>query len=172
MRKQLGLTQKDLAKLAGVSQSLIAKIESNRIDPAYSKVVQIVVALESQLNQSKKTVGQIMTSQIISIKPSDSVFHAIELMRSKDISQLPVFEGGSCIGSVSDRSVIDLISKNSDSLKSTKVREIMDDAYPSVPPSAYVETVSELMKHYRAVLVEKNGKSIGIVTKADLLKAV
>jgi predicted transcriptional regulator len=95
MRKQLGLTQKDLAKLAGVSQSLIAKIESNRIDPAYSKVVQIVVALESQLNQSKKTVGQIMTSQIISIKPSDSVFHAIELMRSKDISQLPVFEGGS-----------------------------------------------------------------------------
>jgi predicted transcriptional regulator len=70
------------------------------------------------------------------------------------------------------RSVIDLISKNSDSLKSTKVREIMDDAYPSVPPSAYVETVSELMKHYRAVLVEKNGKSIGIVTKADLLKAV
>ena len=35
IRKQLGLTQIQLANLAGVSQSLIAKLESGRIDPSY-----------------------------------------------------------------------------------------------------------------------------------------
>ena len=33
LRKKFGLTQTDLAELAGVSQSLIAKLESNMIDP-------------------------------------------------------------------------------------------------------------------------------------------
>ena len=172
LRRQLGLTQKELAKLAGVSQSLIAKIESNRIDPAYSKVVQIISALEIQLNTSKKTVLQIMTKDIVSVKPSDSIFHAVELMRSKDISQLPVFDDGLCVGSISDRLVIEFISKDPNTLKTTKVKEVMQDVFPSVPVSAYVETVSELMKYYRAILIEKNGKTIGIVTKADLLKAV
>ncbi|MCK4496763.1 MAG: helix-turn-helix domain-containing protein, partial [Candidatus Aenigmarchaeota archaeon] len=39
-RKLLGLTQKDLAKQAGVSQSFIAKMESGRINPSYNHVKQ------------------------------------------------------------------------------------------------------------------------------------
>ena len=37
LRKQLGLTQAELAKLSGVSQSLIAKLEAGKIEPSYSK---------------------------------------------------------------------------------------------------------------------------------------
>ena len=40
-RKILGLTQSELAKLAGVSQSLIAKLESGKIEPSYTKVKTI-----------------------------------------------------------------------------------------------------------------------------------
>ena len=50
IRKKLGLTQGELAKAAGVSQSLIAKIESTKIDPTYSKVKLIFHALESLLH--------------------------------------------------------------------------------------------------------------------------
>ena len=38
MRKRHGLTQTQLAKLSGVSQSLIAKLEAGIIDPSYSNV--------------------------------------------------------------------------------------------------------------------------------------
>ena len=172
LRKQLGLTQKELATISGVSQSLIAKIESNRIDPAYSKVVQIISALENKLNQSKKVVSQIMTKDIISLKSDDLVSHAVELMKQKDISQLPVFSDGRCVGSISDRSILELMSKNHTIPKSMMVREIMQDVYPSVPESAFVDSVSELLRYFRAILVEKNGKIVGIVTKADLLKAI
>ena len=81
IRKQLGLTQIQLANLAGVSQSLIAKLESGRIDPSYSKVMQIVTALQHEQNKEKRTVEQIMTKSIASISPSDDVEKAIKLMR-------------------------------------------------------------------------------------------
>lgn len=45
-RRQLGLKQAELAKLAGVSQSLIAKLESGTIDSSYTKVKTIFDALE------------------------------------------------------------------------------------------------------------------------------
>lgn len=52
-RKLLGLTQKQLAKIAGVSQSFIAKIESGKIDPSYSKAKAIFDTLEKNGGSGK-----------------------------------------------------------------------------------------------------------------------
>jgi predicted transcriptional regulator len=41
LRRKLGIGQKELAGLANVSQSLIAKIESKKIEPTYNKVRKI-----------------------------------------------------------------------------------------------------------------------------------
>ena len=171
MRRQLGLTQKRLATLAGVSQSLIAKIESRKIDPAYSKVTQIISALASEQNKGKKTAGQIMTPSISSVSPSDNLQKAISLMRSKDISQLPVFKEGKCVGSLSDSMIINLIATRT-GLKKLIVSEVMADSFPVIPANSVVDVAVNLLHHYRAVLVEKNGKISGIITKADLLKTI
>lgn len=45
-RKVLNLTQKQVSQLAGVSQSLIAKLESGKIDPSYTKVKAILDVLD------------------------------------------------------------------------------------------------------------------------------
>src|SRR3989442_5090468 len=45
-RKELGLTQSRLAVSAGVSQSIIAKIEAGSVDPSYSVVQRLFSALE------------------------------------------------------------------------------------------------------------------------------
>lgn len=172
LRKQLGLTQKQLAGLAGVSQSLIAKIESGRIDPAYSKVTQILAALEREQNKDKKTADQIMTPSIFSVRPGDTLEKAISLMRSNDISQLPVLENGQCVGSLSDSMIVELVSHKGKDLKSLNVSEVMHDSFPVIPANSLVDIVIDLLRHYRAVLVEKNGKIAGIITKADLLKAL
>lgn len=171
-RKQLGLTQKELATLAGVSQSLIAKIESGKIDPAYSKVTHILAALESRRKKGSKTADQIMTTGLISVSPSDPLDKAIALMRARDISQMPVFDSGKCVGSLSDSMIVDLMAGRGEGIRAMRVGEVMAESYPVIPASSLLEVVTGLLQHYRAVLVEKNGKMAGIITKADLLKAI
>ena len=46
-RKILELTQTELAKMAGISQSLLVKIEAGRVSPTYDKAERIFLALES-----------------------------------------------------------------------------------------------------------------------------
>ena len=41
IRKQLDLTQYAFAKEAGISQSMVAKIESGKLDPTYSYIKKI-----------------------------------------------------------------------------------------------------------------------------------
>jgi predicted transcriptional regulator len=171
LRKQLGLTQKELADLSGVSQSLIAKIESGKIDPAYSKVMQILSALENEQNKGKKIAQQIMSEGIIGISPDDHLAKAIGIMKEKDISQLPVLEGGKCIGSLSESDIVELVAAHAD-LKKPLVRQVMKESFPVIPASSLVDVVASLLKHYSAVLVEKDGHISGIITKADLFKAI
>ncbi len=172
MRKRLGLTQKQLADLSGVSQSLIAKIESGKIDPAYSKVKQIFSALQSKENEGKKIVEEIMTSSIVSVEPGDSMEKAIRIMRKRNISQLPVVESGRSVGSLSDSMVLELLSKRQGNPKSIMVREAMAESFPIIPAKSIVDVATDLLRYYTAVLVKKKGRLVGIVTKADLLKAI
>ncbi|HSB46512.1 MAG TPA: CBS domain-containing protein [Candidatus Bilamarchaeum sp.] len=171
LRKQLGLTQKELATLAGVSQSLIAKIESGKIDPAYSKVMQILSALENEHSKGKKTAGQIMSAGLAFVSPNDRITAAIKLMKEKDISQVPVLEGGKCVGSLSESDILDLVSAHRD-LKRLHVREAMKESFPVIPANSVVDIITDLLRHYSAVLVEKDGHISGIITKADLFKAI
>ena len=53
IRVQLGITQSELAKAAGVSQSLIAKLESGLVDPSFSTMK----AISRITNRSVHTTG-------------------------------------------------------------------------------------------------------------------
>ncbi len=173
LRRALGLTQKELANISGVSQSLIAKIESGNIDPAYSKVTQILGALEDLTKKEKKCAKDILSSSVIAVSPTDSLFDAISLMQSKNLSQLPVFQSGRSVGSLLDSTIVSIISKHQEkNLKSMSVGEVMKESFPAVPVNSPVDAIADLLRHYRAVLVETNGKIIGIITKADLFKAI
>ncbi|MBI5223619.1 CBS domain-containing protein [Candidatus Micrarchaeota archaeon] len=173
LRRQLGLTQKELATLSGVSQSLIAKIESGRIDPAYSKVTQILAALEGYTRKDKKRAEQIMSSPVIWVSPKDSLDKSIELMQKNELSQIPVFENEKCVGSIMDSLIVSLLtdSKNRN-IHALSVSQVMAPSFPQVPFDSSTDALADLLKHYRAILIEKNGKIIGIVTKADLFKAI
>src|SRR5258708_20682598 len=93
-RKALGLTQSKLAQLAGVSQSIIAKIESGTVDPSYSIAKRLVEALEKESIQiSRPRVSEIMSRPVISVSKTQLVRDAVDMMRKRGYSQLPVFNG-------------------------------------------------------------------------------
>ena len=174
IRRVLGLTQSELAKLSGVSQSLIAKIESGKIDPAYSKVIAIFEALENRKKQHRegRKAKEIMTHGIIGVAPTDTLEKAMKIMRSKDISQLPVIEQGIPVGSISDSMFAGWIEKYREKAGKVAVTEVMESGFPSVPENAEMELVTSMLKFYKAVLVKNGSKVSGIITRADLIKAM
>ncbi len=173
-RRQLGLTQTELAKLAGVSQSLIAKIESGRVDPAYSKARQIFDALESEISQSDgaKNAKDIMCTHVLSLSPDDKLGKAMKFMKEKGFSQIPVLEGNVNVGSISDDLLIDIVSKHGKDASAIKVKDIMREGFPILPADANLDSVTGLLRFYKAVLIKKGAKFSGIITKADLIKAI
>ena len=65
LRKRYNLTQSQLAKLAGVSQSLIAKIEAGTVDPTFSHAKRILESLHGLSREREPKAEQLITSKII-----------------------------------------------------------------------------------------------------------
>ena len=165
IRKKYGLTQSELAKRSGVSQSLIAKIEAGRLDPTFSNAQKIFTALNDMGKKHEINAGQLMTQKIISVKPSDDIKEAIKKMKSNGISQMPVIEEHKSIGIISESIVLEAMLNN----KGKKVEDIMGDAPPIVSKKTLGSTISHLLKVIPMVLVSEGGKLVGVITKADLL---
>ncbi len=165
IRKKLGLTQTELANRAGVSQSLIAKIESGRIDPTYTKTKKIFSALSDLEKKEEIKAEQLMTSRIISISPNAPIKEAINKMKKFQISQLPVMDEHKLIGLVTESTILDALLKS----KGKTVKDVMQEAPPIVSKATSVQVVSNLLKHYPMVMVSEEGKLVGLITKSDLL---
>ena len=171
-RKKLGLTQKRLADMAGVSQSLIAKIESGRIDPAYTRMKAILTALEQQETRTDLRAKEILQSKVISVQKDVPVSDAVRLMMKHGYSQLPVCDGEHAVGSISEKTISSKVLEGKDlkELSTIPIKDVMDEAFPQVGEDAPLSLISRLLQVYPAVLVSKKGSAIGILTKADLLK--
>jgi len=165
IRKSLGMTQTELAKRAQVSQSLIAKIESGKIDPTYTKAKKIFSALSDLEKKGEIKAEQIMTNKLIVVEPNRSIKEAIDKMRKSQISQLPVIEGQNLVGLVSESTILDALLDK----KYEKVSEIMQESPPIVSKTTGIQVISSLLKHFPIVIVSENGKLVGLITKSDLL---
>jgi cystathionine beta-synthase len=106
---------------------------------------------------------------IISVGPGTTVRQALRLMALHDVSQLPVMDDTSAVGSVADWS---LSAKSLDDTKllDATVSTVMDPPFPTVDGVQSVDAVAKLMsKANPAVLVREDGKIAGIVTRSDVL---
>jgi predicted transcriptional regulator len=172
-REKLKLTQTQLAEKAGVSQSLIARLEAGTVDPRYSKVAKVFTALE-ELKGREIEAKEIMTKNVVGVKAENTIEQAAGILKEHGVSQMPVYDGENTIGSFSEENILDEISKgvNMQELSMEKIREHMDSAFPIVKPDTPLSVLSALLEHNKAVLVQDAGKTVGIVTNADLLKVL
>jgi predicted transcriptional regulator len=172
-RKELGLTQSRLAVSAGVSQSIIAKIEAGSVDPSYSVVQRLFSALErAGVESPARRVDELISRPVVSIARTQLVRDAVDLMRRRGYSQLPVFEGGRCVGSISEKTILDRAARGEslESVLGLKVREIMDSPLPVVNSDTPLDLVLGLLQTNYGVLVSKGENLVGILTKSDILK--
>ena len=127
------------------------------------------------LDADRATLGQVLTRKdgdgpaVVSVSPGTTVRQALGLMTQHDISQLPVMDGPSCVGSVSDWSLTARSLENTKLLDAV-VSDVMDAPFPVVDAGQPAEAVAKLLsKSNPAVLVRDRGTVQGIVTRSDML---
>ncbi len=185
MRKRLNLSQRELAAMAGVSQSLIAKIERGSIDPSYSNVRKILQAFEEVLRRRKLegmkagthlTVGDLGTKGVISVTPDQSIGEAIDRMMRGRFTQLPVMTGDKVIGALTDDRIRDYSieatrtrNKPYDEVMRTRVEEVMMEPFPILSEDTPIDVASLHLQREEAILISRKGAVVGILTSADFL---
>jgi len=127
------------------------------------------------LDSDRMPIGQLLqgkqdgTPRVVSVAPSASVRQALGLMSLHDVSQLPVMDGDSCVGSVSE-SVLSAKALENGKLLEVPVSEVMEAPFPIIDEAQTVESVVKLLsKSNHALLVRANGTMGGIVTRSDVL---
>ncbi len=169
-RLELNLTQHELASRAGVSQPLIARIESGDVDPRLSTLQKIFQAFEAA-RKEKIEVRSIMHPSVIHTSSDSSVEEAAGIMEEHGFSQMPVIDKGVSVGSISTEHIVRVMTdQDPKKVSHLLVRNIMSDSFPTVSPTTDVNTVSRILEKNPAVLVLETGKVIGVVTKHDIMK--
>ncbi len=169
IRKKHGLNQSELAELAGVSQSMIAKIESGNLDPSYTKAQQIFAALRELENKKELKAEQVMKKHLISVKENEKITEVIKIMKQKSISQIPVMDKEKVLGIVTESGILKKIAEDPLKVIRLTVAEVMEDAPPIVTMQTSQQTLFHLLQERNVVLVADKGEIKGIISKSDLL---
>ena len=170
-RIRLGLTQRELATLSGISTSMINQIESGRCKPSYDTAKKIFEVLSSQEGKTSLKAGDIC-SQVISIQKDEKLEVAIEKMMKNSISQIPVFDDSKIVGLVSEDILARKVLESDDkkNIHQVPIFQVMEPPPPIVDIATPAKALIPLVRFAKCVLVSHKGEVTGIITISDTLK--
>jgi cystathionine beta-synthase len=108
---------------------------------------------------------------LVATDASATVRSALELIRTNDVSQLPVFEGEEPVGAVHDADVMTAVMERP-AVLDQPIHTIMGPGFPLVPIGTPIEDLMHIMtaRKNSAVLVEEEGRVLGILTRYDVVE--
>jgi len=116
------------------------------------------------------TVRDMMTKDLITCSPDETLAQAAQKMASGDIGCCPVVENGQLVGVITDRDItVRAVARGLDP-NSQHVREMMSTNLVTVTPDTSVEDACRLMMDYqvRRLPVVEGNRLVGMVSLADL----
>lgn len=129
-----------------------------------------------------QTVADLMITNLITLKESDSLAKAKALMAEKNIRNLPIVDDeGHCLGMLTQREYLKhafyLVSQfGTQQLQKkeeqTPVRNAMNKDILTVEPELSLKTAAEFFieNKYGSLPVVKDGKIVGILSPVDFVK--
>ncbi len=172
IRLKIGITQKKLASMTGVSTSMINQIESGRSQPSYEtakKIFENLTKLEGE--SSSHTAGDFCSTEIVKLRPANTLHDAIKKMHQSSISQIPVFDDSDVVGMVSEDGIVKhLADLGETELKKSKLEDTMEPVPPIVDWDTPANVLVPLIRYSKCILVSKKSKIMGIITASDTLK--
>ena len=132
---------------------------------------------------TEKTVREIMTSEVMTLRHNDTLRLATDLMTLAQVRHFPVVDAGRLVGVVSQRGLfrasLTAIIKNKKIsartvLGTVAVKDAMNVPATTISPDASIREAARIMveRHIGCLPVVDEGRLVGIVTETDFLKQI
>jgi cystathionine beta-synthase len=130
--------------------------------------------------QHDQTVGEVLRAKtgsmpdLVHTHPTETVAEAIAILKEYGVSQMPVVRAeppvmaAEVAGSVSERALLDALFVGHAKL-ADQVEAHMSPALPTIGASAGVAEAIAALGNADALLVQDDGRPVGVLTRADLL---
>ena len=116
-------------------------------------------------------VKDLMSDQVISVSPEETVAVAARLMTRHNVGALPVRDrDGSLCGILTDRDVVTRCVALERPMQQTSVARVMTSRVATVPPTASVDQAAAMLARaqVRRLPVVEGRRLVGMVTLSDL----
>lgn len=125
-----------------------------------------LLAQKSKSAHSSRAKGDIFTASL-----GDKISQVVELMKSHDISQLPVLDAGRVVGIITESNVLDHLLGEGSGDKA--IDDLVEARFAIVEPSNRVKIIGQFFKQNKVVIVVDDAdKLVGIITKIDFIDYV
>lgn len=131
------------------------------------------LATQGDVMKEMPNIQKFMTNSPHTINQAVPLKVAAGMMKEHHIRHLPVQEGGTLVGVLTDRDV--KLASSFSEADSLTVADVMTSDPFTVEPEASLDSVAEQMARHRygcAVVRQANGKVVGIFTAVDGLRAL
>jgi len=148
-------------------------------------------ANDSVHTQSKRGIArhreieQIMTQEVVTITPENTLYEAARIMGEKHIGSLIVVKYDTPVGVITERDLLsEVVAREIDlekdwlvggvTIKEEKVEEIMSYPLNTISLASSIKEAAQMMieKKIRRLAVREHGKVVGIITASDLIRSL
>jgi CBS domain-containing protein len=115
-------------------------------------------------------VSDVMTAQVTTAKPTDSVQSVAKIMLDVDTGAVPIFDAGKVVGLVTDRDLVLRVVAQGGDLKAP-VSGVMSDHVLTCRPDDSVADAAGIMASHqlrRLPVTDEDGKLVGILSLGDI----
>ena len=128
--------------------------------------------LEEKARTAADLLEQGQEQGLITVRTEELVSHAIERMRSHEISQLPVIDASGFVGSLDESDLFRLYFEDKN-IAERPIKEVMSKPFPIVEKKTPLEEISKLIdRNNPAVLVKMDEGKHRILTKHDMIRVI
>lgn len=109
--------------------------------------------------------------EFIVVQADMQVKDALELLKSHEISQMPVMEDGDLVGSLTESAVLSYILDSPVKHASEKVSAIMGEPFPVVDPKTSCKNLSKYISRDVPAVISRDSKgALAIISQYDLIQ--
>lgn len=122
------------------------------------------------------TVEQILQrrgrpGEVVAVAPEDTLAETIGVMMQHGISQVPVIEGGTVVGSLTEKRILNLLLEQPEA-RDRAVREVMGPALPVLAANVSIEELSAHLDAQTGAVLVRGADGLDILTRSDLISAL